>query len=794
MALRRVAVGRHAGRERLVLRVEDLLLLLAHRAAQQVGLAERVAGDLLRGRHHLLLVDDQAVRGPEDLGEGLLELRVDRRDLLAAVLAQGVVRVAVDAHRTGAVEREDGRDVLEVVRAHQPQQRPHRPAVELEHPERVAVAQQRVRRRVVERQVLEDEVDAAVEHDVLDRVVEHGEVAEPEEVHLDQAERLAGRVVELGDDRAVLLPAHDRDDVDERLAAHDHAGRVHAPLALQALEVTGGVDDLHHVGVGLVERPELAALAVAGVLAVEQLAQRDVLAHHGRRHGLGQPLPHPEGVAEHPGRVLDRLLRLDRAVGDDLADAVLAVLLRDVADDLAAPALVEVDVEVGHRDAVRVEEPLEDQAVLERVEVGDPHGVRGHRPGARPAARADPDPVLLGPVDEVGDDEEIAGEAHLRDDAGLELGLPAHLVGDAGRVAPAQPRLHLFDEPGGLVLSRRAREARHVGAGALGEGDVAALGDRERVVAGVGQLGEQRPHLGRRLEVVAVAVELEAVGVGHRGAGLHAEQDLVGRRFGARRVVQVVGGDQREVEVLGQPQQVLADAALDGQAVVHQLHEVAVGPEDVAELGRAGDRLVVLAQPQVGLDLPRRAAGRGDEPLAVGVEQLAVHPRLEVVALERGERAHPEQVVQPGGALGPHRHVGERAAARDVVAVRRGLRVAPADPLALAAVGLGRGVRLEPHDRLDARALGRLVELVGAEQVAVVGHRDGRHALLLAPGEEVGDPGGTVEHGVLGVHVQVHEAVARGGARPGRCGAGAHRRATLSASSERPRNDAPDPP
>ena len=76
------------------------------------------------------------------------------------------------------------------------------------------------------------------------RVVEDREVAQAEEVHLQQAERLAGAHVELRDDRAVGVAALDRDDVDQRLARQDHARGVHAPLPLQALEPAGGVDDL----------------------------------------------------------------------------------------------------------------------------------------------------------------------------------------------------------------------------------------------------------------------------------------------------------------------------------------------------------------------------------------------------------------------------------------------------------------------------------------------------------------------------------------------------------------------
>ena len=82
-------------------------------------------------------------------------------------------------------------------------------------------------------------------------------------------------------------------------------------------------------------------------------------------------------------------------------------------------------------------------------------------------------------------------------------------------------------------------------------------------------------------------------------------------------VVQVVGGDHRQLEVVGQSQQAVADPRLDVQAVVHQLEEVVVPAEDVAELGGAGAGLVVVADAQPGLDLPGRAAGGGDQPAGV---------------------------------------------------------------------------------------------------------------------------------------------------------------------------------
>src|SRR4029079_10492653 len=97
-------------------------------------------------------------------------------------------------------------------------------------------------------------------------------------------------------------------------------------------------------------------------------------------------------------------------------------------------------------------------------------------PRPRATARTEPYAVVLGPVDEVGDHEEVPREAHLRDDPDLVVGLLAHVVGDAVRPALVQAALDLLDEPGGLVLALRQREAGHE-VGALGELDLALLRD-----------------------------------------------------------------------------------------------------------------------------------------------------------------------------------------------------------------------------------------------------------------------------------------------------------------------------
>ena len=70
-----------------------------------------------------------------------------------------------------------------------------------------------------------------------------------------------------------------------------------------------------------------------------------------------------------------------------------------------------------------------------------------------------------------------------------------------------------------------------------------------------------------------------------------------------------------------------------------------------------------------------------------------------------------------------------------------------------------RVVALQPDDRLDAGRAGFGVELVGPVEIAVIGHGDGLLTDLIHPSEEIIQSGRAVEHGVLGVNVQMDEVV-----------------------------------
>jgi hypothetical protein len=75
--------------------------------------------------------------------------------------------------------------------------------------------------------------------------------------------------------------------------------------------------------------------------------------------------------------------------------------------------------------------------------------------------------------------------------------------------------------------------------------------------------------------------------------------------------------------------------------------------------------------------------------------------------------------------------------------------------LVLDGVGLLGDVDFAADDGVNAFVLGGVVELDGAEEVAMISHGDGGHALSGDEFHELGDFAGAIEEGVIGVAVEV---------------------------------------
>ena len=252
--------------------------------------------------------------------------------------------------------------------------------------------------------------------DEVDRVVEHREHAQAQQVELDQAGGRAVVLVPL-QHRAVLHAGPLRGaHLDHGPVADDHAPRVDAEVAGEVLDLRG---QLEHRGGDVVLAP-------------------GPLGRGGRHRAPAVDLARPGvllagGVAEGPGHVPHRGLR---PVGDDvghLGGVLPAVASVDVLDDLLPPVGLDVEVDVGRAVALGGEEALEQQAQAEGVRLGDAEHVADHGVGGRPPSLAE-DVRLAAELHDVPHGEEVAGEVQLLDEGQLvvDLLVGPRLVGTGG--------------------------------------------------------------------------------------------------------------------------------------------------------------------------------------------------------------------------------------------------------------------------------------------------------------------------------------------------------------------------
>ena len=357
-----------------------LELLLAHRAAQQVGIAQRVARQAVRDLHHLLLVDDHAVR----LFEQLLQLRQIVLHGAPSPLALDEVVHHAALDRARPVQRVQCGQVFQTARLVAPQNIAHARRFELEHAAGESLAEDLVGVLVVERQIFRHQLHAVPFLDQPQGVLDQGERGQPQEVHLEQRQFFQAAHVELRHD-FVAVRLVQRDQLLERLRRNHDARRVHRTVAREALQAQRHVQNI------IDRRIFLPQLREPGFL-LDRLGKRNV---QDVGHQLRDAVHVGERHFEHAPHVFDRRARAQRVERDDLRHLLPAVLLGDVLDHLAAAVHAEIHVDIRHAHALRIEEALEQQPVLQRVDVRNRHRIAHQAAGRRPAPRAHRDPHLL---------------------------------------------------------------------------------------------------------------------------------------------------------------------------------------------------------------------------------------------------------------------------------------------------------------------------------------------------------------------------------------------------------------
>ncbi len=144
---------------------------------------------------------------------------------------------------------------------------------------------------------------------------------------------------------------------------------------------------------------------------------------------------HPREAIDLPFVEIERLADFARralaAIGDHVGGhrrAVLAVFLVDVLNHaLAAIAARQIEIDVGPLAALFRQEPLEQQLHADRIDGGDAEAV-AHGAVGRRAAALHEDVLLPAEIDDVPDDQEVAGELELLDQIELARHLRAGAI------------------------------------------------------------------------------------------------------------------------------------------------------------------------------------------------------------------------------------------------------------------------------------------------------------------------------------------------------------------------------
>ena len=106
---------------------------------------------------------------------------------------------------------------------------------------------------------------------------------------------------------------------------------------------------------------------------------------------------------------------------DNLTDGFASVLVLHVINHTITIGLTKVNIEIGHGNPLRVEKPLKQQVVAQRVQVGNVQGVGHQRTGPRASAWPHRTAIVFGPIDEVADDQKVAGKAHFQNRFDFEI-------------------------------------------------------------------------------------------------------------------------------------------------------------------------------------------------------------------------------------------------------------------------------------------------------------------------------------------------------------------------------------
>ena len=316
--------------------------------------------------------------------------------------------------------------------------------------------------------------------------------------------------------------------------------------------------------------------------------------------------------------------------------AVLAVLLVDVLDHaLAAIAARQVEIDVGPLAALLRQEPLEQQIHPDRIHRRDPEAVADGAVGGR-AAPLHEDVLLPAEIDDVPDDEEIAGEIELLDEVQLARDLGARAI--VIRPVPfAGARLRDLAQERRHRLARRHRVLRKAVA-EIRHRVLEPIRQRARAGDGLRQIAEEPRHGVGRLEIALGVPAQTPPGMLERRLVTDAGEHVVERPIGDIGKAHAVAGDDRQVK----GRREIAQRVIVGLFIAQQM---ALQLDADIRRAEGPDQTIDQAADAVARPVDDRAAGQRDEPADRAVELVERERALALGRRQLHARHEPAQIL-----------------------------------------------------------------------------------------------------------------------------------------------------
>ena len=395
---------------------------LTHRLAERVRLTARKARQLAAEEHDLLLIDRNAV----SIFQVFLHARDVILDLAGVFLTLDKLRDIV--HRARSVKGVHGYKVFKNRRLQLAKVLLHTGRFKLERTDGAAVAIEFIGSRVGNGYLVDVEFQAAVQTYIGNGFLNDGQGFQSEEVHLDKSRILDHRTFVLRDEhflpRLLVVGSRHGHPIADCVAADDDSAGMNAGVPDVAFKHLGILYGLVHPRIGRRLRLSelLHALDCVGKVHLHAVGQTV-------GNSLAEPVRLGERQLLNPRHVLDGELRRHRSVGYDVRHLVCAVLFGYPVEHLSTSVIIEVGIDIGQGDTVRIEETLEQKVVFDGVYLRNAKTIGDNGAGGAATTRSYHHSELVsGTVDEVLHDKEIARETHRFHYVKLELDALRHLI------------------------------------------------------------------------------------------------------------------------------------------------------------------------------------------------------------------------------------------------------------------------------------------------------------------------------------------------------------------------------